>query len=261
MTSTTSGTQAVAFDPFGRDPDVVAQATPWLHALLDKHFDLQVEGAENVPAGRALLVANHGGALPWDAVVLLAGLSRAAARPVRPLVEDAVMTAPFLGTFMTRLGCVRASQDNAMRVLERDELAAVFPEGIQGLSKLWRQRHKLQRFGRGGFVRLAHKTGAPIVPVAVVGGEETAPLLFKIETFFRRNDIVPYLPVAPLLPLPARWRIRVGAPIDPKKELSDVTDIAVSALAGRIRDQIQRDVADLVDKRGTPYRNVFKWGA
>jgi 1-acyl-sn-glycerol-3-phosphate acyltransferase len=255
------------FDPFGRDPEIEARLRPLLDVLLDRVFKVHLEGAEHVPAtGRALLVANHGGALPWDALVLSAALARAAgepSRPVRALVEDPVMTAPFLGTLMTRLGCVRASQDNATRLLEREALVAVFPEGMQGLGKLYRQRHKLQRFGRGGFVRLARKTGAPILPVAIVGAEDTAPLLGKIEVFFRgqsgAGDGLPYLPVTPLfpllgplglLPLPARWRIRVGAPIDVSTELPETDDIAVGELAARVRDRIQRDVEELVEARG-----------
>ncbi len=249
------------FDAFGRDPAVVQRLTPLLHALLDQHFELHIDGAEHVPNGRALLVCNHGGAVPWDALVVMAGVSRVLGRAVRPLVEDAVMTAPFIGTLMTRLGCVRASQDNAVRVLERDEVAAVFPEGILGLGKMWRERHRLQRFGRGGFVRLAQKTRAPIVPVAIVGGEETAPLLFKIETFFRRNERFPFLPITPLLPLPARWRIRIGAPIDLATALPEASEMAVSALAQGIKDGIQRDVRALVQQRGAPYRRVFGKGA
>lgn len=261
------------FDPFGRDPDIESRLRPLLDVLLDRVFRLHVEGAEHVPAtGRVLLVANHGGALPWDALVLSAALSRPSAgpaRPVRTLVEDPVMNAPFLGTIMTRLGCVRASQDNATRLLERDEMVAVFPEGMQGLGKLYRQRHKLQRFGRGGFVRLAHRTNTRILPVAIVGGEDTAPLLGKIEVFFRGQngaaDGLPYLPVTPffpllgplgLLPLPARWRIRIGPPIDVNRELVDLNEMAVGDIADRVRGRIQRDVDELVEQRG---KNV--WGS
>jgi 1-acyl-sn-glycerol-3-phosphate acyltransferase len=250
------------FDPFGLDPEMEARLQPALDALVDKVFKVVVEGAENVPSsGRALLVANHGGALPWDALVLHVALSRGG-RTVRPLVEDPVMNAPFLGTLMTRLGCVRASQSNAARLLDRDEVAAVFPEGMQGLGKLYRHRHRLQRFGRGGFVRLALKTKAPILPVAVVGGEDTAPLLGKITLFFRSHDGrgLPYLPLTPLfpllgplgvLPLPARWRIRVGAPVNVAAELKGTADdIAIGELAAGIRARIQSDVNALVEARG-----------
>jgi 1-acyl-sn-glycerol-3-phosphate acyltransferase len=253
------------FDPFGRDPDVEARMKPMLDALVDKVFKAQIEGLEHIPhEGRALLVANHGGALPWDALVLCAALARSG-RAVRPLVEDPVMTAPFLGTLLTRLGCVRASQDNAARLLNRHDVVAVFPEGMQGLGKLYRRRHKLQRFGRGGFVKLALRQKAPLLPVAIVGAEDTAPLLGKIEMFFRsgggereRSGALPYLPVTPLfpllgplglLPLPARWRIRVGAPfaID---GVDENDDIAVGDVAAKVRDQVQKDVDELVEARG-----------
>ena len=251
------------YDPFGRDPEMEARLRPLLDGLVERVFRTQVHGVENLPAaGKALLVCNHGGALPWDALVLLASLART--RNVRPLVEDPVMTAPFLGTLMTRLGCVRASHDNALRLLQRDDVVAVFPEGVQGLGKLFRLRHKLVRFGRGGFVRLAWKAKAPILPVAIVGGAETAPLLGKINVFFR-DGTLPYLPVTPtfpllgplgLLPLPARWSIQIGAPIDVDKELAkaadgrDVDDVAVSQVATKVRERIQADIGTLVEQRG-----------
>jgi 1-acyl-sn-glycerol-3-phosphate acyltransferase len=252
------------FDAFGKDPTLVAALQPRLHTLLDRWFRVVVEGAEHLPAdGRALLVANHGGALPWDAVVLIAALSRAG-REVRPLVEDGVMTAPFLGTFLNRLGCVRASQENATRLLQRGEACLVFPEGMLGLSKTWRRRHQLQRFGRGGFVRLAVRTDTPLLPVAVVGAEESAPLLGRLDALSGLfSDLLPYVPLTPtfpllgplgLLPLPARWRIRIGAPLDARRQVKDEADaVAVNDLAAAVRDRIQRDVHDLVQQRGNPW--------
>lgn len=247
-------------DAFGKDSDVLQALRPRLDALLDRWFRVVVEGAEHLPKeGKVVLVANHGGALPWDALVLIGTLARAG-REVRPLVEDAVMTAPFLGTFLTRLGCVRASQDNAMRLLDRGEACLVFPEGEQGLGKTWRRRHQLQRFGRGGFVRLAVRTQSVLVPVAVVGAEDTAPLLGKVEAFSGLfGDLLPWLPITPtfpflgplgLLPLPARWRIRIGEPIDlgSVKDEGDAT--AVNEAAAAVRDRLQKDVDDLVEVRG-----------
>jgi 1-acyl-sn-glycerol-3-phosphate acyltransferase len=252
------------FDAFGKDPTLLAALQPRLHTLLDRWFRVVVEGAEHLPKdGRALLVANHGGALPWDAVVLIAALARAG-REVRPLVEDGVMTAPFLGTFLNRLGCVRASQENATRLLQRGEACLVFPEGMLGLSKTWRRRYQLQRFGRGGFVRLAVRTDTPLLPVAVVGAEDTAPLVGRVDalsTLF--SDLLPYVPITPtfpllgplgLLPLPARWRIRIGEPVDARRQVKDESDaMAVNEVAGAVRDRLQRDVDDLVEQRGNPW--------
>ncbi|HEY1101027.1 MAG TPA: lysophospholipid acyltransferase family protein [Myxococcota bacterium] len=253
------------FDPFGKDPAVIATMKPRLDALLDKWFRVVVEGESTMPRdGRVILVANHGGALPWDALVIMHALSRATSREVRPLVEDPVITAPFLGTLMSRLGCVRASQDNGSRLLARGEPVLVFPEGVQGLGKTWGRRHQLQRFGRGGFVRLAVRTKTLLVPVAVVGGEETAPLVGKVEALKALlPDALPWLPITPtfplfgplgLLPLPARWRLRFGEPIDPARTIKDEGDaVAINALAATIRDRLQKDVHELVEARGSAY--------
>lgn len=250
----------LAFDAFGMDPAVLQSLRPSLDALVDRWFRLQLEGTTAVPDGRVIFVANHGGALPWDALVLLVALSRATGRVVRPLVEDPVIAAPFLGTLMSRLGCVRASQENASRLLDRGEAVLVFPEGMQGLGKPWGRRHQLQRFGRGGFVRLAVRTQTPLVPVAVVGGEETAPLLGKIEAMKALlPDLAPWLPITPLfpwlgplglLPLPARWAVRVSDPVAAHDEVGDPQDaVAINAVAARIRDRIQKDVGELVEAR------------
>jgi 1-acyl-sn-glycerol-3-phosphate acyltransferase len=255
------------FDAFGRDPAVIASLAPRLDALVHRYFRLTVEGESTLPkTGRLIFVANHGGALPWDVIVLLRALSMAqgSARPIRPLVEDPVIATPFLGTLMSRLGCVRASQENATRLLERNHAVLVFPEGMQGLGKTWGRRHQLQRFGRGGFVRLAVRTNSTLVPVAVVGGEETAPLLGKVAALKGfLPDLVPYLPITPLfpllgpvglLPLPARWRVRFGAPVDASALVKDEGDaVAINGVAADIRDRLQRDVQELVEARGNAY--------
>jgi 1-acyl-sn-glycerol-3-phosphate acyltransferase len=252
------------FDPFGKDQELVDALRPRFELLLQRWFRVVVEGAEHLPLdGRALLVANHGGALPWDALVLSAALANAG-RAVRPLVEDGVITAPFLGTFLNRLGCVRASQENATRLLQRGEACLVFPEGMLGLTKTWGRRHQLQRFGRGGFVRLAVRTDTPLLPVAVIGAEETAPLLGRVEALSGLfADVLPYLPLTPtfpwfgplgLLPLPARWAIRIGPPIDARGRVGDESDaVAVQTLAGEVRDRIQKDVNDLAHRRGNAW--------
>ena len=243
-------------DDFGRDPKASARWEPVLEFFYSRWFRTRTIGLEHIPdTGRALLVANHGGSLPYDSAMVMHAVRRdhPARRDVRPLVEDAVFHLPFLGPVMNRIGGVRACPENAERLLERDELVAVFPEGVKGMSKLWRDRYRLQRFGRGGFVRLALRTRTPILPVAVVGAEESVPMLAKI-TWFAKNIGVPWIPVTPtfpllgpagLLPLPSRWRIQIGPPIDVSSYPPEAADDRL--LVGRLTDQIRAQIQDMVD--------------
>jgi 1-acyl-sn-glycerol-3-phosphate acyltransferase len=169
----------------------------------------------------------------------------------RWLAEDQVFHAPMLGTLMNRLGAVRACPENALRLLDELRPVIVFPEGIQGLSKPFAQRYQLKRFGRGGFVKLALRTGAPIIPVAIVGAEETAPLFGKIPASFLG---ISYLPLTPP-PLPARWTIRFGDPISmgelPPEAAEDMSQ--VQRLTERTRESIQGMLQALLKER----RSVF----
>jgi len=191
-------------------------------------------------------------------------LNRSPRIPLRPLLEDSVFHAPFLGVLLTRLGGVRACPENAERLLKQDDsTVAVFPEGMQGLSKLFAKRHQLQRFGRGGFIKLALRTQAPIYPVAIVGAEECHPILYKADTLAKGLGL-PFLPVTPtfphlgplgFLPLPSRWSIRVGPAVD----LSGATQAdlhdrrIIGDLSERVRGQIQNMVTELVEARGGAY--------
>jgi 1-acyl-sn-glycerol-3-phosphate acyltransferase len=191
-----------------------------------------------------------------------------ARRDVRPLVEDTVFHLPFLGPLMNRIGGVRADPENAERLLLKDELVAVFPEGEKGMGKLWRDRYRLQRFGRGGFVKLALRTGAPIIPVAVVGAEEAAPMLGKV-TWFAKNIGIPWIPVTPtfpwlgpagLLPLPSKWYVEFGAPIElPHSHGPAAAEdrLLVNRLADQIRTQIQQMIEGLLGKRRSPVLSAF----
>jgi 1-acyl-sn-glycerol-3-phosphate acyltransferase len=251
--------RADVVDDFGRDPIATARWEWVLDFLYAKWFRTEVRGLEHVPAhGAGILIANHAGSLPYDSAMLLHAIRRdhPARRDVRPLVEDAVFHLPWLGPLMNRIGGVRACPENAARLLEKDELIAVFPEGVKGMSKLWRDRYRLQRFGRGGFVKLALKTGAPIIPVAVVGAEEALPLLGRV-TWFAKSVGLPYVPVTPtfpwlgpagLLPLPSKWKIAFGPPIDLAGEYGAAAAedrLLVGRLAEQIRGQVQAMVDDL----------------
>ncbi len=251
-------------DDFGYDPSYDARVRPFFELMSSKYFRTQVDGIEHVPSsGRVLLVCNHSGSLPWDGVMLRTALQlhHPARRELRWLVEDFVFHAPFLGAFINRIGAVRACQENAERLLRDEQLLAVFPEGQKGIEKGYTHRYKLQRFGRGGYIKLALRTGTPIVPVAVVGAEETYPLLYKVKAFSKALGM-PYIPVTPTFPwlgplgaapLPSRWRIAFGKPVtELSKHGPDAAndDILVGELNERVRTDVQRLVDDARALRG-----------
>ena len=245
-------------DEFGRDPLYSARYAPILHFLYRRYFRVQVEGIENVPAsGRAILVANHSGLLPYDGLLTMHALrhDHPARRESRPLVEDFVFHFPYLGTLVNRLGGVRACPENAERLLARDEIIIAFPEGIKGIGKLYGDRYKLQRFGRGGVVRIALRTGSPVIPVAIVGAEETNPMVGKF-TWLANVTGIPFLPVSPLglAPLPVKWFMYFGRPIDMAgKYGANAADdrLLVNRLTDEVRATIQTMVDDALRRRNS----------
>lgn len=250
-------------DDFGRDPAYLARVEPMLDFFYKRYFRVEVSGLDNIPdVGRALIVANHSGTLPWDGALLMHAVrhEHPARRDLRPLIEDFVFHFPYLGVFINRIGGVRACQENAERLLEADQLAAVFPEGIKGAGKLFKDRYRLQRFGRGGFIKLALRTGSPIVPLAIIGAEEANPMLGRI-TWFAKSIGIPYVPVTPtfpllgpagLVPLPTKWKLCFGPLIDLSERYGpDAADdrILVNRLAEEIRSQIQEMIDDSLAQR------------
>jgi 1-acyl-sn-glycerol-3-phosphate acyltransferase len=229
---------------------------------------VEAHGIEKVPAaGPALLVANHSGTMfPYDGTMLKMALrlDHPAARELRPLVDDFVFHAPFLASLMTRVGGVRACPENAERLLRRGELVGVFPEGVRGMKKSFRKRYQLQRFGRGGFVTLALRTGAPIVPTAIVGAEEIHPLLGTWQWPAKRLGL-PYFPLTPtfpwlgllgLLPLPSKWAIRFGDPIQLAGRYSagEASDpVLVDALTEELRETIRTMLDVTLRERGPAF--------
>jgi 1-acyl-sn-glycerol-3-phosphate acyltransferase len=189
--------------------------------------------------------------------------SREAPRELRWLAEDFLFYLPFLGVFMNRLGAVRACQANAERLLSQEALVAAFPEGEKGASKLYRDRYTLQRFGRGGYIRLCLRTGSPLLPCAIIGAEETNPMLYRLE-YVSKLFGLPYLPITPtfpwlgplgLIPAPAKWRIVLGEPISldqygPEAEHDQV-------LVSRLSEQVRTTIQDLIERglrdRGSPW--------
>lgn len=213
-------------DEWGFDEEFAEAAFPIFEFLYRSWWRVQVEGIRNVPGhGRALLVSNHAGSVfPFDATMIGTALQKEHPLPrwSRALVLNWAFDLPFVSYFIRRIGGVAANPANLSRLLEQDEQVMVFPEGVKGFGKPFSERYRLQRFGRGGFVEVALETGAPIIPVAVVGAEEIYPKLGESSALAKLTG-APYVPITPtfpwlgplgLLPLPSRWRIEFLEPID-----------------------------------------------
>jgi 1-acyl-sn-glycerol-3-phosphate acyltransferase len=258
--------RGVVVDEFGYDPEVARWVDPMLDLLFRYWWRVEVHHVERVPArGPVVLVANHGGALlPYDALMIAAALRRAhpAARRARPLVEDFLYHWPHVGTLLARTGAVRADPENARRLLADGAAIIVFPEGARGLGKPYRQRYRLQRFGRGGFVKLCLETGAPIVPVGVVGAEETHPVIARAPGRWLGLPHVPITPTFPwlgllgLVPLPSKWTIRFGEPIDLAASHAGA-DPADPALLGRLREEVRQRIQRMLLDGLRRRRSIF----
>jgi 1-acyl-sn-glycerol-3-phosphate acyltransferase len=235
-----------------------------LRGLYHAWWRVEVTGLENVPrTGRVLLVANHsGGLFPHDAAMLTIALEgrRTARRDARPLLDDYVWGLPVVAELGRRIGGVRARPETAERLLADDQAVIAFPEGTAGLGKPYAQRYRVRRFGRGAYVRAALRTGAVVVPVAIIGAEETHPVVGRWDWLGQRLGL-PYFPLTPtfpwlgvlgLVPLPSKWRIEIGRPL----AWSGRTDARAgneAHLARRnddVRQQVQRLVAEALERRG-----------
>ncbi len=253
-------------DEWGFDEGFADAVLPLLELMYDRWWRVEALGVPHVPAhGRALLVANHAGVLPWDAVMIAVAIMREHPLPrhVRFLVLRWAIDLPWLSTAVRKLGGAVASPYNAVRLLEQDELVAVFPEGPRAIGKDWSERYRLQRFGRGGFVEIALRAGAPIVPVAVVGSEEIYPKLADLRPLAKLLG-APYFPITPTfpalgplgaVPLPSRWRIEFCEPIETASFGPEAADDRrlVLELAERVRETIQQRLLTGVFERGSAF--------
>ncbi len=253
-------------DEFGFDREFTEQVlAPALKVLYKHWFRVEVFGIDRVPStGSALLVANHSGTVAMDSAMLSTALleDHPARRHLRLLGADFVFRMPLFGEYARKGGATLACAPDAERLLSTGNVVGVFPEGFKGVGKPFRERYKLQRFGRGGFVSAALRTGAPIVPVSIVGAEEIYPLIGDIKPLARLLG-APYFPVTPLfpwlgplgmVPLPSKWLIEFGEPID-TAELADSADdpMAVFNLADTVRETIQQTLYRLLLRRGTVF--------
>lgn len=237
-------------DEFGLDEAALARARPLLDFLYERYWRVDVHGLEHVPSdGPCLLVANRSGVLPYDGLMVSHAIHRATGKTPRFFVADWLITLPFAQPSLARLGGVRACRENAERLLHAGRQIVVFPEGVKGAAKVFRERYRLKRFGRGGVVRVALEAGVPLVPVGVVGAEEAHPILFKWGAPARAVGL-PFLPVTPTfpllgplgaLPLPSKWIVRFGEPLAIDHLEPDAADdeLLISRLTEETRTRIQ----------------------
>lgn len=254
-------------DGWGFDEDFAEAVFPLFEFLYDVWWRVDVEGVTNVPAhGRALLVANHAGSIfPFDASMMTMALMKEHPLPRWPrfMVLDWAFTLPYVSAFMRRAGGVPASPHNALGLLADEQLVIAFPEGVRGTGKPFSERYRLQRFGRGGFVEVALRSGAPIVPVAIVGSEEIYPKVGELGPVARAIG-APFVPVTPtfpwfgllgLIPLPSKWRIEFCEPIDLSEHPPEAAEDRrlVFDISERVRETIQNALYENLIRRGSAF--------
>ena len=251
-----------AVDDFGFDPEWTEAVLPIFEWVYRTWWRVRTVGIENVPAtGRALLVANHGGVIPYDGAMVRTALlvDSPTPRHARALVLNGLMSMPGASWLVRRTGNTLAHNEDARRLLEQDEMVLVFPEGDKGTGKPYSQRYRLRRFGRGGFAGVALRTNSPIIPISIVGAEEIHPNLAEVP-FAARLLGLPYAPVTPtfpllgplgLVPLPSSWTIEFHAPILPAEIGDGDADAPANVLAvsDAVRDVIQEGVYRNLERR------------
>jgi 1-acyl-sn-glycerol-3-phosphate acyltransferase len=248
---------SAGIDPWGADPKTVARAVNACHWLYRKYFRVEVAGIENVPQGRCLLIANHAGQIPLDGIMIGLSMMLEATPPrlVRGMIERWAPALPFVSTFFSRSGQLVGDHRNCRDLLEHEECVLVFPEGAEGSGKTFQHAYELQDFGTG-FIRLALETRTPVVPVAVIGSEETFPSFYNAK-FIAKLFKAPYFPVTPTfpalgplgaIPLPTKITLLYGEPIkfdaDP-----DAPDAEVDKLVAQVKATLHRQMQEGLKKR------------
>ena len=253
-------------DEYGFDAELTQRFfVSMLRPIAEKWFRIEVRGLENIPAdGGALVVSNHSGTLPVDGLMTMVMLHDRADRSLRPLGADLVFRLPFIGSVARKAGATLACTEDAERMLRQGELVGVWPEGFKGIGKPYSERYKLQRFGRGGFVSAALRTGVPIVPLSVVGAEEIYPLVGYIPALAKVLG-VPYLPITPffpllgplgMIPLPSKWLMEFSEPIRTDEYDASAADdpMLVFNVTDQVRETIQQTLYSLLMQRQSVFR-------
>lgn len=257
---------SAGFDRWGMHPETLRKFAPILNFFYKKYFRVETVGMDKVPQGKALLIGNHGGQIPIDA--MMAGLSLfldgEPPRVARAMVERWVPTVPFVSSLFTRIGAMVGDPMNCRELLMHNQSVLVFPEGVRGSGKIFKDRYQLQRFGTG-FMRLALETKAPIVPVAIIGTEETYPSVYNFSALAKLIG-APYFPITPffpllgplgLLPMPAKITVRYGEPIYFEGDGTESEDI-IREKVQVVKDAIQKEINIGLELRG---ENVFTGSA
>ncbi|HLN77389.1 MAG TPA: 1-acyl-sn-glycerol-3-phosphate acyltransferase [Nocardioidaceae bacterium] len=252
-------------DEYGFDSEITERFFySAIRPIAEKWFRVEVRGVDNIPTeGGALVVSNHSGTVPVDGLVTGVSIHDHTGRHLRPLGADLVFRLPIIGELARKGGATLACNADAERMLRGGELVGVWPEGFKGIGKPYSDRYKLQRFGRGGFVSAAMRTGVPIVPCSVVGAEEIYPLVGNIPSLARLLG-VPYIPITPLfpllgplglVPLPSKWLIEFGEPIRTDSYDGGAADdpMLVFNVTDQVRETIQQTLYSLLMQR----RSVF----
>jgi 1-acyl-sn-glycerol-3-phosphate acyltransferase len=250
-------------DDYGFDQEITERfLLAALRPIAEKWFRIEVRGAENIPAdGGALVVSNHSGTLPVDGLMTALMVHDHTGRHLRPLGADLVFRLPVIGELARMSGATLACHEDAERLLRGGELVGVWPEGFKGIGKPYSERYKLQRFGRGGFVAAALRTGVPIVPTSVVGAEEIYPLVGNMPSLARLLG-VPYIPITPffpllgplgLVPLPSKWLIEFGEPVRTDDYDAAAADdpMLVLNVTDQVRETIQQTLYSLLMQRSS----------
>lgn len=246
----------VGYDDWGMNPEVIKNSLGIVKWIYEHYFRTKIYGIENVPEGRVLIVANHGGQIPIDAMLLCFSLIEHGKPPriLRAMIDRFVPRLPFISTYFARMGQIIGTPENCVKLLEKENAVLIFPEGTKGLGKLYWNRYKLQKFG-AGFMRLALQTNTPIVPVAVIGTEETYPCVHNSKTLANLLKI-PYFPITPFwpllgplgfLPMPTKVRLHFGKPMYFTGEFDDLesnirkkVDVVSDTIKQLVRDGLKQ---------------------
>ena len=255
-----------AVDEYGFDQEVAQKLLlASLRPIADRWFRIEARGVENLPReGGALVVSNHSGTFPVDGLMTMVTIHEHTGRFLRPLGADLMFRLPLVSSLARKGGATLACTEDAERMLAGGELVGVWPEGFKGIGKPFTERYKLQRFGRGGFVAAAVRTGVPIVPLSVVGAEEIYPMVGNVPALARLLGI-PYVPITPLfpwlgplglVPLPSKWLMEFGEPIRTDEYDAGAADdpMLVFNVTDQVRETIQHSLYALLMQRDSVWR-------